>query len=239
MDLCSSCCSWKKSVNCSVGDPPLLPRHPQILHSPSTESWAPPGTVSDSDSSRSPETQSGEDQIKQAQHWLSEVHRWSTDLQVGADPPEDVIDAVSGQQGHKHVLQGQKPKTWTYVTGVDARHRCVGSFTLGRWLNWTSTFCPVSMVMARPFGTRPAVLCFFTSRTDTTGIHTWRVNVRTASLIFRLKKTTQILVFLVIFISCAHLNVFTKQVCVETQPVPGDVESSLQQDVSEQSAGIN
>lgn len=59
------------------------------------------------------------------------------------------------------------------------------------------------------------------------------------SLIFRLKKTTQILVFLVIFVNCAHLDVFTKQVCVETQPVPGDVESSLQQDVSEQSTRIN
>lgn len=35
------------------------------------------------------------------------------------------------------------------------------------------TFWPVSMVMARPLGTNPAVLCFFTSRTDTTGIHTW------------------------------------------------------------------
>lgn len=156
---------------------------------------------------------------------------------MGANPPEDIIDAVSGQQGHKHVLQGQKPKTWTYVIGVDARYRCVGSFTLGRWLKWTSTFCPVSMVMARPFGTRPAVLCFFTSRTDTTGIHTWRVNTHTASSKFRRKKTTQVLVFLVI--SWAHLDIFTKQVCVETQPVPGDVESSLQQDVSEQSARIN
>lgn len=28
-----------------------------------------------------------------------------TDLQVGADPPEDVVDAVSGQQGHEHVLR--------------------------------------------------------------------------------------------------------------------------------------
>lgn len=28
-----------------------------------------------------------------------------TDLQVGADPPEDVVDTVSGQQGHKHVLR--------------------------------------------------------------------------------------------------------------------------------------
>lgn len=36
-----------------------------------------------------------------------------------------------------------------------------------------ATFWPVSMVMARPLGTNPAVLCFFTSRTDTTGIHTW------------------------------------------------------------------
>lgn len=24
---------------------------------------------------------------------------------MGADPPEDVVDAVSGQQGHKHVLR--------------------------------------------------------------------------------------------------------------------------------------
>lgn len=36
----------------------------------------------------------------------------------------------------------------------------------------------------------------------------------------------------------AHLDVFAEQVGVETQPVPGDVESPLQQDVSEQSAGI-
>lgn len=27
---------------------------------------------------------------------------------MGADPPEDVVDAVPGQQGHKHVLQRQK-----------------------------------------------------------------------------------------------------------------------------------
>lgn len=36
------------------------------------------------------------------------------------------------------------------------------------------TFRPVSMVMARPLGTRPAVLCFFTSLTDSTGTATWR-----------------------------------------------------------------
>lgn len=28
-----------------------------------------------------------------------------TNLQVSTDSPEDVVDAVSGQQGHKHVLQ--------------------------------------------------------------------------------------------------------------------------------------
>lgn len=36
----------------------------------------------------------------------------------------------------------------------------------------------------------------------------------------------------------AHLDVFAEQVGVETQPVPGDVEPPLQQDVSEQSAGV-
>lgn len=30
---------------------------------------------------------------------------WSTNLQVSADPPEDVVDTVSGQQGDKHILQ--------------------------------------------------------------------------------------------------------------------------------------
>lgn len=36
------------------------------------------------------------------------------------------------------------------------------------------TFCPVSVVIAKPLGTRPAVLCFFTSLTETTGIATYR-----------------------------------------------------------------
>lgn len=35
------------------------------------------------------------------------------------------------------------------------------------------TFRPVSVVIARPLGTRPAVLCFFTSLTETTGMATW------------------------------------------------------------------
>lgn len=39
--------------------------------------------------------------------------------------------------------------------------------------------------------------------------------------------------------SSAHLDIFTEQVCIEAQPVPGDVESSLQQDVSQQCTGIN
>lgn len=34
------------------------------------------------------------------------------------------------------------------------------------------TFRPVSVVIARPLGTRPAVLCFFTSLTETTGMAT-------------------------------------------------------------------
>lgn len=35
------------------------------------------------------------------------------------------------------------------------------------------TFWPVSVVIAKPLGTSPAVLCFFTSLTETTGIATW------------------------------------------------------------------
>lgn len=35
------------------------------------------------------------------------------------------------------------------------------------------TFCPVSVVIAKPLGTSPAVLCFFTSRTETTGMATY------------------------------------------------------------------
>lgn len=35
------------------------------------------------------------------------------------------------------------------------------------------TFWPVSVVIAKPLGTRPAVLCFFTSLTVTTGMATW------------------------------------------------------------------
>lgn len=100
---------------------------------PWTESWAPPGTASDSDSSRSPGNTNSQNwntscdinrnywQVNQvAETWLvdcdliwillsvyqknEEPCRWSTDLQVSADPPEDVVDAVSGQQGHEHIL---------------------------------------------------------------------------------------------------------------------------------------
>lgn len=39
--------------------------------------------------------------------------------------------------------------------------------------------------------------------------------------------------------SFSHLDIFTKQVGVETEPVPGDVESSLQQDVSLQRTRIH
>lgn len=37
------------------------------------------------------------------------------------------------------------------------------------------TFWLDSVVIASPLGTRPAVLCFFTSRTDTTGMATWKI----------------------------------------------------------------
>lgn len=37
----------------------------------------------------------------------------------------------------------------------------------------------------------------------------------------------------------AHFDVFAEQVGVETQPVPGDVESPLQQDVPQQRTGIH
>lgn len=38
------------------------------------------------------------------------------------------------------------------------------------------TFWPVSVVIAKPLGTSPAVLCFFTSLTETTGIATYMEN---------------------------------------------------------------
>lgn len=82
-------------------------------------------------------------------------------LQVSADPPEDVVDTVSGQQRHKHVLQTNRQVP---SQGPQSMEAFISSDVC--------TFCPVSMVIARPLGTRPAVLCFLTSRTDTTGIQT-------------------------------------------------------------------
>lgn len=38
-----------------------------------------------------------------------------TNLQVSTDPPEDVIDTVSGQQGHKHVLQRHTGDRLMYI----------------------------------------------------------------------------------------------------------------------------
>lgn len=67
---------------------------------------------------------------------------------------------------------------------VQAKRKLINHMTLGQLSG--DTFCPVSMVMARPFGTRPAVLCFFTSRTDTTGMHTClRKHKRTKSELLR------------------------------------------------------
>lgn len=45
----------------------------------------------------------------------------------------------------------------------------------GQWpgTQWKRTFWLVSVVIAKPLGTRPAVLCFFTNRTDATGMATW------------------------------------------------------------------
>ncbi len=45
----------------------------------------------------------------------------------------------------------------------------------GRWpgTRWKRTFWLLSVVIAKPLGTRPAVLCFFTNRTDATGMATW------------------------------------------------------------------
>lgn len=45
----------------------------------------------------------------------------------------------------------------------------------GQWpgTQWKRTFWLLSVVIAKPLGTRPAVLCFFTNRTDATGMATW------------------------------------------------------------------
>lgn len=100
--------------------------------------------------------------------FLSESNRRSTNLQVSADPPEDIVDAVSGQQRHEDVLQTSTQR------GYSVNRKQFKSSSEVSQPDWfCGTFCPVSMVMARPFGTRPAVLCFFTSRTDTTGIQTF------------------------------------------------------------------
>lgn len=61
-----------------------------------------PGTASHSDSSRSPaNSRTGGVVISRknsAGHFLSEVHGSAANLQVSADPSQDVVDAFSGQQ---------------------------------------------------------------------------------------------------------------------------------------------
>lgn len=61
------------------------------------------------------------------------------------------------------------------------------SLVLCRVLELSGTFCAVSMVIARPFGTRPAVLCFFTRRTETTGMQT--CSIRDSQLHLNMKKS--------------------------------------------------
>lgn len=40
-------------------------------------------------------------------------------------------------------------------------------------------------------------------------------------------------------VSRPHLDVLAEEVGIETQPVPGNVEAALQEDVSEQGAGVH
>lgn len=43
----------------------------------------------------------------------------------------------------------------------------------------------------------------------------------------------------VLIVSRPHLDVLAEEVGIETQPVSGNVEAALQEDVSEQSAGVH
>lgn len=160
--IVSKCLSWPP------GGSALLLVGTRVL--PWRESCtAHPGTASHSDSSRSPaNSQTGAVVMSRkcsARHFLSEAYGSAANLQVSADPPQDVVDAFSGQQRHKDVLRtGRQADGQTHRQDAGKTQRPTGS---------ACTFWPVSMVMARPLGTNPAVLCFFTSRTDTTGMHTW------------------------------------------------------------------
>lgn len=45
--------------------------------------------------------------------------------------------------------------------------------------------------------------------------------------------------FIKLSVSHSHLDVFAKEVGTETQPVSGDVEAALEEDVSEESTGVH